>query len=212
MIMSELSNNLLDEDFAETPGAFFEALRQNSEFRVLFGDRVHRHLFNQGALRPEAMVTRWQELSLLVVPGILGESARWGDHWRDVRKEPGASLYTYDTPWKAEISRIEKDYLPFRGEQVLEDLRARGLYPSLAAPQLSPVGRSVQAGETATLSGGTVYYTLDGTDPRAVGGAIAAGAQVYATPITVSQNLTVKARTYSKGAWSALVEADFEVP
>lgn len=78
MTMSELSNNLLDEVFAETSGAFFHALRQNPEFRVLFGDRAQRHLFNQDALTGGAMVARWNELSLLVVPGILGSPLAGG--------------------------------------------------------------------------------------------------------------------------------------
>lgn len=60
---------------------------------------------------------------------------------------------------------------------------------------MTPFGGTVQAGEKSTLSGGQVYYTVDGTDPRAVGGAIAPGASAYATPITISQNLTVKARS-----------------
>jgi hypothetical protein len=47
------------------------------------------------------------------------------------------------------------------------------------APEFNQFGGTVNAGFGLTMtnvSGGTVYYTLDGTDPRLVGGAIAPGA------------------------------------
>ena len=42
--------------------------------------------------------------------------------------------------------------------------------------------------------GSTIYYTLDGTDPRASGGAIATGVQTYSGPITINTNRKLVAR------------------
>jgi hypothetical protein len=55
---------------------------------------------------------------------------------------------------------------------------------------------------------GTIYYTLDGTDPRAVGGATAG--TVYSGPIALRESTRVKARA-KNGQWSALHEAVFSV-
>ena len=56
-------------------------------------------------------------------------------------------------------------------------------------------------------SGGAVYYTLDGSDPRFIGGASNTAAKVYSSPIELSGNVTVQARYRSaSGVWSALVE------
>ena len=72
----------------------------------------------------------------------------------------------------------------------------------LARPLLSRAGGAVSNGFTLSITGpaevgSTVYFTLDGTDPRAPGGAIAAGAQVYAAPLTLSNNARVVTRAWN---------------
>jgi hypothetical protein len=63
---------------------------------------------------------------------------------------------------------------------------------------------------------GTVWYTLDGEDPRAPSGdvsptarALPRGAQPE--PIALPGTVTIKARSLVRPAWSALVEASFDV-
>ena len=73
------------------------------------------------------------------------------------------------------------------------------------APGQIPTGFNL----TMTAAAGTVYYTLDGTDPRLPGGALAPGAVAYAGPVTVVQLLHVKARAQDAGAWSAINDATF---
>jgi hypothetical protein len=59
-------------------------------------------------------------------------------------------------------------------------------------------------------SSGEIYYTLDGTDPRATGGAVAESAVLYEAPIPVTQNIKVTARLLTEeGAWSQTVAATF---
>jgi hypothetical protein len=68
----------------------------------------------------------------------------------------------------------------------------------LARPLLSLASGPVVQGTVLTLSNaepGTIYYTLDGTDPRLPGGQVAGTAQVYGGPITISANSRVSART-----------------
>ena len=72
-------------------------------------------------------------------------------------------------------------------------------------------GGHVSSGASLTMSGstGTIYYTLNGTDPRGTGGSIIGTA--YTSPITLNASVQVKARIKNGTAWSALNEATFAV-
>ncbi len=214
---AELTMVYLDDDVLSvsdegTPGEIFQALRANEEFRVLFGDRAHLWLQNDGALSPDALAERWAELSAPLDPGVLAESARWGDHWRDARGED-TERYTYEEHWLAEIARVDTEYLPFRGAIFLDQLRAGGLYPEVEAPALTPFGGTVGAADEITLTApeGEIWARLDGGDPREEGGGIAPEAARVEGPITLSVSASLRARAITDAGWSALVQADFLV-
>jgi hypothetical protein len=59
--------------------------------------------------------------------------------------------------------------------------------------------------------GGTLYYTIDNTDPRAPGGLVSGTALAYGAPLVLTQNTVVKARLFTGGKWSPLATADFVV-
>ena len=61
-----------------------------------------------------------------------------------------------------------------------------------------------------TAPAGTIYYTLDGSDPREVGSGNVLGTP-FTTPETLSASLVVKARALHNGEWSALTDARFLV-
>jgi hypothetical protein len=70
----------------------------------------------------------------------------------------------------------------------------------LAAPVMDRAGGPVSPGATVSLtapSGATIYYTLDGTDPRASGGGVASKALTYGKPIALSGNARVVARSWN---------------
>ena len=59
---------------------------------------------------------------------------------------------------------------------------------------------------------GTVYYTLDGSDPRSPGGAPNPIATTYdGSPFTLQSTAVVKARVLKNGEWSPLAQAAFLV-
>ncbi len=99
------------------------------------------------------------------------------------------------------------------------ELLAAPLYPATAAPDFTVngavrYGGQVQATDLIrfTAPAGTIYYTLDGSDPRLPGGALSPTAIQYTgTPITLSQSTLIKARALSGSDWSALSEAWFYV-
>jgi hypothetical protein len=67
----------------------------------------------------------------------------------------------------------------------------------LARPVPSHLAGPFPAGESLRLTGpvgATIYYTLDGTDPRLAGGAVSGAAQVYGGPIAIEANVRLFAR------------------
>lgn len=81
----------------------------------------------------------------------------------------------------------------------------------LSAPVLSAKAGAVSAGTSLTLSAssGKIYYTLDGTDPRARGGAPSKAAREYTAPVTIDRELHVNARVRRGDNWSGLTTARF---
>ncbi len=203
-------------DDPDTPALLYARLRENEEFRLLFADRVQKHLFGDGALTREAAESRWIRLSDQVARAVVAESARWGDYRRDVHPfQVGPYyLYTRKTHWLAESKRLLKQFFPPRTSLLLEQLRKQGLYPPVNAPSLRPEGddrtlRSIRF-EVTTSSKATIYFTTNGSDPRAYGsGAIGDSARVYLGPVTLEGPTVIKARTLTGGSWSALSEGTF---
>ena len=64
-----------------------------------------------------------------------------------------------------------------------------------------------------TNGSGVIYFTTDGTDPRAYGsGAVGVSAEAYSTAVILNTPTLARARVLSGGQWSALVEAVFYPP
>ena len=59
--------------------------------------------------------------------------------------------------------------------------------------------------------GATIYYTLDGSDPRLTGGAASESAQTYSAPLILTETTQVYARAWQSGHWSGPNRATFIV-
>jgi hypothetical protein len=188
-----------------TPALLHSRLRSSPEYRLRFADHVRRHLFGEGALTPERTAARWLERAHEIDRGIVGESARWGDR----RREPP---YTRDVEWVRERDRLTGTFFPQRSARVIAQLRQAGLYPNVAAPELSRPAGSAPRGALVEITGpGTILYTVDGTDPRVPGGAVADSARIYERPIALERSVRIAARSLDGETWSALTEAVYFV-
>ncbi|MEM7264098.1 MAG: CotH kinase family protein, partial [Planctomycetota bacterium] len=78
-------------------------------------------------------------------------------------------------------------------------------------PRLGRSSREIEPGFELSINGGTIYYTLDGSDPRAVGGGIAPGAERYTETLVLDDNAKVVARTRSGNDWSGPVSGSYWV-
>jgi hypothetical protein len=155
---------------------------------------------------------------------VRAESARWGH----IRASLNGNVPYKKSNWLTERNRItimesggvsliqNRWNLYMNGASSQFRQVANGpLYPSTEAPTFSQHGGSVSANYALTITnpnaGGTVYYTLDGSDPRVTGGAVSGTALTYSAPVVLTASKNVKARVLTGSVWSALNEAYFSV-
>ena len=223
---SPLSKNALNNSFtgSSNAGQAHTSLTKNDEYKLLFADRAHRALYNQGVLTPDSLIERYTELADTVEQAIVAESARWGDIFHNPPMTQ-ANWYDADTNYSdghAGLGWILNYYLPLRTEVVKGQLIGKGLYPNLAAAVFEIDGTYRHGGEIAAGAqfsmqdmqdpdGKVIYYTLDGTDPREFGGAIVGTQYTPGQTIPLTASTRVRARVLSGGTWSALNDATFYV-
>lgn len=189
-------------DFAySNPQWMHEALLRNVEYRLRFADHVQRHLFDGGALTPEAATNRFNARAALIDKAIRAYSARWG------------SVSLGEAAWRSELNTILRTWFPSRTRIVLDQLRKDGLYPTTEAPRFGHAAGEVPAGfqleVTHANAVGDIYLTTDGSDPRRVGGGIAPTALRYTASLRLDRTTDVRARVLSGTTWSALRQAVF---
>ncbi|MFT5107784.1 MAG: hypothetical protein ACI9UA_003418 [Pseudoalteromonas tetraodonis] len=185
-------------------------LEGNTEYKIRFADRLQKHFFNGGALTPAATKARWMKYADNLDRAIIAESARWGDH--------RGTLYTRDNQWLTEQNRLYNTYFPVRSSNVFNNYNS--LFPNTNAAVFRVNATPQHGGEipgggtlTITATSGTIYYTLDGNDPRLEGGAIdpSAVAITSGSTVTLPASGLIRMRARSGSEWSALDEATFYI-
>jgi hypothetical protein len=150
-------------------GRPYAALRQNSEFCLLFADHTHRYMLNNGPATAGPSYARYKELADEVERAIVGESARWGDM--------AASTPYSLSHWQTTRDYVLNTYMPQRRDIVFGQLRNAGLYPSNTDAPVFYINGSPQhssdisSSDQLTMddpnrSGIIIYYTTDGNDVR----------------------------------------------
>ncbi|MGC6425719.1 MAG: lamin tail domain-containing protein [Akkermansiaceae bacterium] len=187
------------------PQTLHEKLLVNPEYRIKLIDQVYKYLDGNGALTAGPSQARLDERAAEIDRAIVAHSARWGSTNLD------------RDSWVNAVSEMRGffDRGGDRANEVIGYLDRDGLIPATSRPVFSLAPGEVAAGAALSLSGdsGTIYYTLDGSDPRAIGGAAVGTA--YTEALSIDEPIHVKARVLNGGEWSALSEATFwnaEVP
>lgn len=189
------------------PQYLWQELQKNAEFRMKVSDHIHKHMFNAGVLTPETATALFMKRKEEIDRAVVAESARWGDSKR-------AQPFTRDNAWINTIDSVRDTFIARRTSVLLNQLRQDNLYPDVDAPGLSQFGGVVPEGHSLVLNAGnasTIYFTLNGVDPRRKGGGISPEARMYQGPLNVGEHLHLMARGYRNGVWSALTETDFIV-
>lgn len=187
------------------PSFFHQRMARNLEYRMLFADRAHRLLFNEGLLTPERVEQTWMQFADEIELPLAAESARWGDNKRPNRP------YSTDSEWTRELNRLKDSWFPRRSEILISQLQQRNMYPEVVAPVFNQHGGLIDEAFQLQMNAdaGTILYTIDGSDPRVAGGDVAPGALTFEGPIIISDDTLVRARVLLDGEWSALNEAQF---
>lgn len=187
------------------PDGIFSALMNHADFRVLFRDRIYKHLFHDGVLTAAKAASFYELRASEISTAIVAETARW-----QPTATAGPAPWDRDGEWMAEKNYLMNTYFPQRGTIQMNQFRTRGWYP-VEAPEMSQHGGAVNAGQQIALTGpagSTLYYTLDGSDPRLPGGAISPSALIYGA--STSQQTIVSAFDDVPGqgaTWKYLVSA-----
>jgi len=140
----------------------WRGLNRWEEFRLLFADRINKHMFNGGVLDD-----RDYESSHLKA-----EMDQLVSEFSDLLRVVDNQAVQISTPanW-ARPTTGRRRYLfgPAR-----ENFRDKNLWPETRPPEFSQFGGSVARGSSLKLTNdsGLIYYTTDGSDPRLPGGAI----------------------------------------
>jgi hypothetical protein len=181
------------------------ALMQPPDFRTEFADRMYEHLFNDGALTDASSRARWIEINEPISLAIVGESARWGD----VRYETPITRGDWLKAYEDVLAQMDGNAAKW-----IELTREAGYYPKIDPPTFNQHGGLVVPGFKLTMTAheGTIYYTIDGSDPRLPAtGVVAPDVMVYDAPVVISTTTNVNARVLTGDTWSALHQATFRV-
>ncbi len=154
------------------PGSIFSMLFREGhpDYRVLLADRIGRALVGDGALTSSRNIARLRARTDQIQRAFLAESARWN--------------YLTPAEWASRRDNALNSWLPGRTTQVLADYRSAGFYPALDRPVLNRQGGVVEEGFQIVFTPprrGSLYYTLDGSDPRLPGGAASPRAAVISS-------------------------------
>ncbi len=190
-------------------------LAKNAEYRIRFADRAWDQLSGNGIFSPGQCTERLNKRVEQIDMAIIAESARWGDTFY-------STAYTKDNAWLPELDNLRNEYFPFRANIVMEQLEDLELFPTVPAPVVKGSGKEIldpvenftsdiDITLTNQAASGDIYYTLDGSDPRKIGGGISGQAVKIASggSLSIRSSSILKARIVQDNSWSAVTEITF---
>ena len=215
------SRNVLDINNRDCPTYLFLNMMKSAAFKHRYIDRAYKHLEDDGGLlRPEQAQALWDSLQSVISLAVYAESARWGDYRKDVHPSGTRELYRADVHHANENRRMHEEFFPQRTENLISQLKNKGWYAKMPAPEFMVNGRKVAEGDTIlvtdklTLSQGSyIMYTTDGSYPVSwmdnTAGEETSEANRYSleniTPTLTPGPVTLRAISKNGSEWSATV-------
>lgn len=170
------------------------------DFRQAISDRWSD--LRGDVLNGDRVIARIDEIATLIEDAAARDFARWPRLGTYVWPNPG---YFVSPRSHAGIVSALKTWIDGRFQWMDTQF--------LKAPTLSYPDGGLTPGFKLTMEAdqGTLYYTLDGTDPRAQGGGLASGAIRYTGPVTITSNAMLFARSRLNSDWSGPTVTPFTV-
>lgn len=206
-------NGMVEPYAAErfTPQWLHYKLKSHPEYRVRFADRAYKEFYNGGLFTPGIAEANFRKRTAEVDKAIYMESARWGQGWLN-----------HDEHWVTAVNNTVNKFIKVRTPIVINQLKKADLLPDVIPPTVTVNSAILASGEyklTGTASvqldntntDGTIYYTLDGSDPRLKGGEInpIASSLTSGTSFNVGYPLRLKTRVLYGTEWSPIREVLF---
>ena len=196
----EYTNGWYFTQLGDADDIWLHKLRTDPDFYQKITDRW-------AALRRDVLATsnvlaRVERIAALLDEAQARDFARWprlGTYiW------PNPSIYSTPTTYGGILNSLS-NWVSGRGPWIDSQFTA--------APALSHAGGTILPGFvlSITAASGTIYYTLDGTDPRLSGGSVSLTARACTSPLTLTTNAGVFARALNGTSWSALARGVFVV-
>ncbi len=178
----------------------------NAEYRQRFMDRANQQLTKGGVLTPEATAALYKSRAAQIDQAVIAESGRWGN--TNLTKQTWLNL----------TATMYSTFFPQRTAILQKQLLDEGLYTTMVTPDVKVDGssyfdrfKSFTGSKTIWMldlqsTGSTVYFTVDGTDPRAPLGAVAVGAKsgIGSVSQVINQTTVLNTRLYKNGIWGPL--------
>lgn len=167
----------------------------------------------------QKIIDRWAALRLNIFHPtnlLAGVDQRTNLLWeakdRDFAAWPRLGTYVWPNPDGA-VDGWDVDYVnPTTYSGIISEFKKfiQGRYLWIDS-QFIPAPSIVTNLTTATITApiGSIYYTLNGTDPRASGGGVSSAARLYSSSIPLSTNAGIFARAFYTNAWSAPARATY---
>jgi hypothetical protein len=180
--------------------------KQYSWFRRLFDDPDfgQRYMDRWAELRANVFATSNLLARVDQFAALLKEpAARNFERWPILGTTAGLEYPTFKT-WPEEVNYL-KEWIVKR----MSWMDAQFVRP----PALAVAESAVTGGSPLSLTGavGRIYFTLDGSDPRAPGGGVSPAAQAYQLPVRLNGEAKLVARVQNDTRWSSPLRARFVI-
>lgn len=192
-------------------------LLQNEEFKLKLADALYCNCFNNGTLTNENVGKVYEKRAGEVRQALVAESARWGTIDFEFNSPNGhfqVDDWWVDEEWEKELENTLNHFIENRTDTLIRQYKNAGIFPGL-----KPVGWGSEMeiwNEPIELfnknSSGEIYYTTDGTDPRAFGGVISSTAKRYVDPFKIKNGSTVTVRVKDGNVWSVTCPKKIYIP
>jgi len=184
----------------------WQPLKAHEDFRMRVADHFECNCEEDaGDLNPTNFEAYYDQVFQENKLAYLAETARWGNR----------VLYEDFLDYRDHL--INSGWFFNRKNDMKQAYENEDLYPSnVNAVNYNSDGGIVANGHQIVLnnpnSSGTIYYTLDGSDPRDPGGAVSGSATSYSGPFNLNQGVfELKARVLRNGNWSAMCPRTYYV-
>jgi hypothetical protein len=190
-------------------------LTDNAEYRMRFADRAVKYLGGKGLFTGDTVRNMFMDFAGIIDKAIIAESARWGD-------TKVSTPRTRDDDWLPALAEVTDIFCPQRTDIVIGQLLDAGLYSEISPPKVLAQDRPTTSeihyfdgslpvqisNENPTAE---IWYTLDGRDPRMIGGNPSPGAlhSAYDVNMDIERTTVIRARSKDGETWSALTERYF---